>query len=185
MNTEQIENVLKFSLRCGSRGKFLGVHPIDRVGEINLVQPGRLCVCILNTDTSSGPGQHWFLLAIRNDVAYMFDSLAKCGEYRSVWQFLRRDTKISQVLYNRQPVQDEQVDSCALHVIYFATMLLKRGFSFEATMQTYNVQTLLLNDCSLLENFSEFLNCATEVDLLREIAQQLPQTEHACIANQS
>jgi hypothetical protein len=73
-----------------------------------------------------------------------------------------------------------QVDSCALHVIYFATMLLKHGLSFTNVMQTYNAQNPLLNDCKLLENFVEFLSCQKETNLLREIAQYIPQTKHAC-----
>jgi hypothetical protein len=186
MNTEQIERVLTFSLchnSSSSSGKFLGVFPIDQ--EVKLFKSGELRICILNTDSSKLPGRHWFLLGVdcrldEQQYAFMFDSLAQCQKYKTVWNYLANQTTLSHVLFNTQRVQDIEVDSCALHVIYFTTMMLNNNFSFTETMCTYNVQEPLLNDCQLFENFLEFLSCQNEFQLFTEIQQNLPDTIFHC-----
>jgi hypothetical protein len=189
MNNEHIERVLKLSL-CGSerKGEFLGVFPIDRLAKIKLYKPGRLRICILNTDPAKLPGRHWFLFGIdcRNSSsneqyhAFIFDSLAQCEKYTTVWNYLTTSTTLSHLLFNKQVVQDMQVDSCALHVIYFTTMMLRNGFSFSETMCTYNVHEPLLNDCKLIENILEFLFCENNLLLANEIQQNLPDTLFLC-----
>jgi hypothetical protein len=110
----------------------------------------------------------------------MFDSLAQCEKYTSVWKYLKQQAKITKLLFYTQPVQDIQVDSCALHVIYFTTMLLNNGFSFTQIMLTYSVENIITNDCRLIENFPAFLSCQKEQSLINNIMQHLPQTLLHC-----
>jgi hypothetical protein len=77
-------------------------------------------------------------------------------------------------------VQHQNVDSCALHVIYTSIMLLTKEMSFCELMQTFNVDYPLANDCNLLHNFHEFLDCQNEHKLMNELIENLPLTNSEC-----
>jgi hypothetical protein len=188
MDTEQIETVIRLSVpKCSRNKKFCGVFPIDYLFKIDLLKAKELRICILNTDSSYKPGRHWFLVGIdcrSSDKSqwhiFIFDSLSQQENYKTLQDFLKKQTKLTFVLYNNQLVQHQNVDSCALHVIYVATMLLTLEMSFCEVMQTFNVDNPLANDCNLLQNFNQFLTCLSEHKLFNEIMENLPTTESEC-----
>jgi hypothetical protein len=59
--------------------------------------------------------------------------------------------------------------------------MLNNNLSFTETMQTYSPNNPLANDCRLIENFAEFLNCKKAEKLLSEIVKNLPDTVNECL----
>lgn len=63
MLTSEIENELK------DIKNFLGVFPLDRIPQLT-----SNCSCVINTDPSNKPGQHWVSILVQNDFGFYFDS---------------------------------------------------------------------------------------------------------------
>jgi Ulp1 protease family, C-terminal catalytic domain len=192
MNNKQIIEIIHLAscdMDFKRRKQFGGVWPINYLKRTNLFKPGKRRIAILNSDPSYKPGQHWFVFGIdarSNDKkewhAFIFDSLAQAEshKYSTLKKFLQSTTPIEIVLYNRVRVQSENVDSCALHAIYFCVLLIKLNYSFLEAMQTFHTENLLLNDCELLSNFLDFINCNNLETLFRETIASLDATVNLC-----
>src|SRR5882757_11009603 len=98
MNTVLIEQIVGLALLCETkerREQFTGVHSIDKLdSEANLVAPGKLRMCIVNSQTSYEPGEHWFVVGVdlrekdkRQWHAFVFDSLAQYTKYPRLVKF--------------------------------------------------------------------------------------------------
>lgn len=72
MNNLQITNCLK--LWDITKKSFKGVFPYDTI-PIPFKKYKKLQIFIFNNQNSSQPGQHWLLLALKNNNAFIFDSL--------------------------------------------------------------------------------------------------------------
>jgi hypothetical protein len=195
MNTHQIERVVEAALECvpaAKRNEFKGVFPVDHFEEqqrANIVWGwGARQIYILNSHPSSGPGEHWFVVGLdmrsmdqKKWYGFLFDSLAldMREKYPLVCKFFE-NSGVSFVLRNKHPVQDESVDSCALHTIYMLVLLIKEGYSFIEALQTYDPTRRLHNDCVLLENFKSFLECQSLLSLLDELGVSLKDTYSMC-----
>jgi hypothetical protein len=187
MNSHQIEKIISLTLGCSKgRDAFLGVFPIDMLSKINLFIPGKRRVCILNTDPSWKAGTHWYLLSVdarlNDHFATLFDSLhpAKTLRLPEVQKFIKSIPSLSHVTFNRNAVQNNDVDSCALHTIYVASLLIDENLSFEKIMATFDASNSLVNDCQLLANFHSFLLCSNQRQLFKEVAQNLKETRLMC-----
>jgi hypothetical protein len=195
MDTHQIERVVEAALECvpkAKRNQFKGVFPVDHFVEQYRAEPLYNCnersIYILNSHPSSGPGEHWFVIGfdmrggdIKKWHGFLFDSLALDirEKYPLVYKYFE-SSEISYVLRNKHPVQDESVDSCALHVIYIVVLLIKEGYSFINALRTYDPARQLRNDCALLENFKSFLECQSLISLLHELGGSLKDTYSMC-----
>ena len=188
MDTIQIQNIIRLALKCYKpNNKFVGVFPIDFINKISFSQPGRLRVCIFNSQTNSEPGEHWFVVGVdrrsseEEEHAFVFDSLSQnlTTKYPILKKFLMKQNDIKFVLRNKSPVQNKNVDSCALHCIYFVLLLVSENYSFSKALGTFS-SNALLNDCSLLQNFNDFLRCQESNELLSGLHNQLSMTYAHC-----
>lgn len=66
MWTKHISKLLEY---CPN---FLGVYPCDRIPDIK-----PFTSMIINTDVSSGPGEHWIAVYIGSKTMYFFDSFGR------------------------------------------------------------------------------------------------------------
>jgi hypothetical protein len=191
MDTLQIMQIINNSLiNCESndRAKFAGVFPINRVDDkANLVVPGQLRVCILNSHNENQPGEHWFVTGVdsrdaTNVHAFIFDSLAQnlFLKYPSLHNYLSNLTQLNYVLRNNTPLQDKKVDSCALHSIYFVVQMLREKLSYVNTLETFHSNNKLANDCSLLLVFNDFFECLGNLELIDMLGKQLTSTHIEC-----
>jgi hypothetical protein len=192
MDTLTLNKVILTTLACNEKSnidkKYTGVFPIDHISQAELFVPGELRVCVLNSQTSSQVGEHWFIVGVdlRHEPfhAFVFDSLAKNlkTNYLSVYNFLKDNIMqpLEFILSNRTKFQSDNLDSCSLHVVYFLILILNRNLSFENALQTFYPDDTLLNDCALLEKFNDFFSCHSEHALLTRINDQLTSTVDEC-----
>jgi hypothetical protein len=195
MDTHQIQRVVEAALECvpqAKRDQFKGVFPVDHFVDKEradqLYYWMERSIYILNSHPTSGPGEHWFVVGFdmrgsdtKKWHGFLFDSLAldMREKYPIVCKYFE-NSDVSYVLRNKYPVQDESVDSCALHAIYMVVLLIKEGYSFIEALRTYDPARRLRNDCVLLENFKSFLECQSLLSLFRELGVSLKDTYSMC-----
>ena len=107
MNSQQIEAILYKSKY--TKHLFLGCHPFDHIDKC-LFKSKKLKILIFNTDISGGPGQHWFLVLLRNNHCEIYDSL----------HFVTPNIKIKR----REPfrVQSLTSNACGAHTVLLALL---------------------------------------------------------------
>ena len=94
---------------------FLGIRNIDTLSKT--VPINHFVIC--NTDLSSGPGKHWFVLFRYNQRELeCFDSLGVGAERQA---FLRsvKFKSIRELNYNESPVQSVESSSCGQFCLFF------------------------------------------------------------------
>src|SRR6267154_4527573 len=147
MDTATVNKIMHLILDCeGDSDQFRGVYPIDHLGRARLVSPGNLRICIINSQTSTEPGEHWLVVGFdlrdpNNNHAFIFDSLSRnpTTSYPLLVKFLQANSSaIKFVLRNRTKFQSSGLDSCGLHSIYFVTMMAVRNLSFQEALQTFD-----------------------------------------------
>src|SRR5258705_12424829 len=87
MDTRALEKIVPTVLACAddeASEQFTGVFPIDHLPNAKLFSKGKLRMCIINSHTSTQPGEHWLVVGIdmRNPSpeqyhAFIFDSLSR------------------------------------------------------------------------------------------------------------
>ena len=195
MDTKTIDTIMHTILNCsgGDSEQFRGVFPIDRLNSIGLISPGNLRICIINSQTSTEPGEHWLVVGFdlrnpKNNHAFIFDSLSRNpkASYPILAQFLKENSsRINFVLRNKTKFQTSELDSCGLHAIYFVAMMTVRNLTFREALQTFDPENTLFNDCTLLHNINEFLRCSSKYKLLDFMSKQLLDTKDKCESSHS
>jgi len=191
MDSARMEFILTLTLKCGSnkdREKFTGIFAADEIYQADLYKPGRLRLCIVNADVGF-PGSHWLVVGIdMRDVdhtkwyAFVFDSLAQDikSTYPILYEFLHELECVEFLLKNKTPVQDKSLDTCGLHSIYFVLNMIESG-SYLKVLSMYNSELPQLNDCNLLKNYSQFLVCEKEYQVVFEMQRQIPDAVKMCV----
>ena len=103
---------------------------------------------ILNTDKSTGPGQHWCAAYIsKSKHCEYFDPLAASPHNENDgYSFLNHLSKFSKSIeYNIIPVQDPLAKTCGHHCIYFC-YLRARGFPLNHILNNAYSKNLVSND---------------------------------------
>ncbi len=126
MNGAQIENALrsdKFVNQC-----FIGVFAADQLPIKEF--PGAL---VVNTDTSSQPGQHWVAFFLVNDTIECFDSYGEHpGNYSAhIAQWLNDTFNVVQC----ETLQSRNSTVCGQYCMYFI-LLMSYGFMYEDVMSS-------------------------------------------------
>src|SRR6185437_2532904 len=194
MNTQQIDRLVRAALDCcgeeegGSAPKegFAGVFAADQLPP-TLFRPGERRVCIVNSEPQNKRGQHWFVLGIDarkaiNHYGFVFDSLGAESIQKRGFEsaYFEKFPSLKYVLKNRFPTQDQSVDSCALHAIYFLLLLTLKGMKFENAVNKFDLEWKLNNDCQLLNSFNEFMRCKSFLKLIEQLKTDLADTYHRC-----
>ena len=92
---------------------YLGTYPRDRLGPRLSVNQG----LIINTDTASGPGEHWVAIYMGEKAIY-FDSFGLPPLHQEIIDYLDRISPIGW-FHNTIDFQSIYQDTCGLHSIYF------------------------------------------------------------------
>lgn len=194
MDTRALEKIIPIVLGCHidnmTSSKFTGVFPIDALSKANLFAPGKLRVCVINSQSSWQSGEHWLVVGVdlrsrqsKDHHAFVFDSLALNlkRSYPLLFEFLRsHSSTLNHILRNKTKFQTVGLDSCGLHAIYFIEQLISQNLSFEEAIKTFHPGNTLLNDCSLLVRINNFLSCNSKQELLDQINKQLLETRLKC-----
>ena len=92
---------------------YFGTHPRDKLGPKLARNQG----IIINTDKSTGPGEHWVAIYMGQKAIY-FDSFGLPPLHNEIFNYL---DEISQIgwFYNTIDFQSIYQDTCGLHSIYF------------------------------------------------------------------
>jgi hypothetical protein len=103
---------------------------------------------ILNTDKSTGPGEHWCAAFISESKhCEYFDPLGAPPNNKILgYSFLSHLSKHSKTIeYNTIPVQNITAQTCGPHCIYFS-YFKARGFSLNAILTRFYSSDTQLND---------------------------------------
>ena len=109
---------------------FVGVFAADQLPEKKF--PGAY---IVNTDNSSGPGQHWVAMFCYDHKIECFDSFGQypgdCNPHISNWL-----DPVYQIIHNRQ-LQSNDTSVCGQYCLFFL-LLRAHGYTFEDTLSAFN-----------------------------------------------
>ncbi len=111
MDNEAILSIIK---KCPSlRYKFMGVYASDTFPMLrkNTFQ-------IINTSPNYDVGEHWIMLANKDDAIYFADSMGRCLE--SYTNIFLRVADFYQKIHRLVPKRLQSLPLCGLYAIYFA-----------------------------------------------------------------
>ena len=103
---------------------------------------------ILNTDSSSGPGEHWCVAFFpKKQKCEYFDPFGMQPRVKNSHDLtpilFQNGAKI--IEYNKRKVQSIQEGTCGQHCVYFA-ILRSRGISMQTILKYYYTNNETLND---------------------------------------
>ena len=99
-------------------GKFKGVYPADKIPNLTNERP----YCIINTDISTGSGEHWTSLAIVGNKNIFYDSFARDGV-----KLIPQLKKINIINTDDDVEQDVLETNCGQRSLAFLIFLDKYG----------------------------------------------------------
>ena len=91
--------------------KFVGVFPSDRIPKLTKTSP----YCILNLDSSDGPGSHWIALAYSGDKSMVYDSFGR--KHIKIIPTLKSSGNGVVIDTDRDPEQDIAETNCGARSI--------------------------------------------------------------------
>ena len=140
MNNKELKLIL--SKDIFARRLFKGVFPRDRLPQYVPQGPG---IYIINTDHSSGPGEHWVCVCFdgRGNAEY-FDSFGLPPLIPSIQRFITRNSFYSYT-FNQRLLQRLTSSYCGFYVLYYVLMK-SRGASLYRIQQNFFVNNLWGND---------------------------------------
>lgn len=117
----------------------------------------RPALIVLNTDLSSGPGEHWCIAVIFSKTrTEFFDSFGISPDYYCFTSKLLEHSE--SIHYNQFPVQSDNSTTCGHHCLFWS-LLRARGISAKNIMQLYNPNNPPSNDLMVFnfikENFGD------------------------------
>jgi hypothetical protein len=124
-----------------TRAVYGGVLPVDRLPTYQLRRTPRLY--IINTDDSSGPGEHWILVYFKNSRGIYFDSYGFDVQDSRIKNFLAKNS-ISYI-YNSRHLQGALSQTCGYYCLYVARRLA-RGYSLSRILQDFRTFNNYYND---------------------------------------
>ncbi len=135
MNTKELEDIL--SRNQVTKNVFQGVFAVDQLPKRNRKIPG---LYIVNTDSSSEPGEHW--------IAIFFPEAGK-PEYFDSFGLRPWKSEILNLLLptwkeNKTLVQHPMASTCGQHCVFFSYMRCS-GQSFKTVLKYYS-SNLKFND---------------------------------------
>ena len=130
---------------------FLGIRNIDTL--IKTIPVNHFLIC--NTDLSTGPGKHWFVLFRYNQRELeCFDSLGVGTERQALLRSVQFKS-IRELNYNESPVQSVTSSSCGEFCLYFIFERLHNlDFDFSDFLNEIFSQNLEKNEQVVSEFYS-------------------------------
>ena len=134
---------------------FLGIFNVDTIRRNIPVNNFLIC----NTDSSSGPGQHWFVL-FRYSVSELecFDSLG-VGDDRQTFLRSVKFRGIRELHYNQSPVQLPTSTTCGHFCLFFIFQRLHNlDFEFSEFLNELFTENLDQNELIVSEFYRNHYN---------------------------
>ena len=155
MNNKEITTLLKSDPRA--RRVFKGVFPRDRLPTtINNNNNNLPSAYIINTDRSSGPGEHWVCVWFDgHGRAEYFDSFGLPPTLVAIQNFISRNSYVRSN-YNQRLCQSLVSSACGLYVLYYVLMK-SRGASLFRIQQPFHPHNLRTNDTKVRTLVSNLL----------------------------
>lgn len=140
MNSKEISRCLLADVH--TRRVFRGIFPRDRLPQrINARCPSAY---VINTDRSSGPGQHWVCVWFNGrGRAEYFDSFGLPPTHPSIENFILRHS--THYTYNQRLLQSLISSACGLYVLYYI-MMKSRGARLVQVQRVFDINRLWSND---------------------------------------
>jgi hypothetical protein len=107
----------------------------------------------LNTDLSSGPGEHWCVAFFPDkQTCEYFDPFGMSPKVEKSHNFfpLLCQNGANQILYSTKQVQSIHEGTCGQHCVYFAC-LRSQGISMSEIVNNYYSDNLALNDKKVVD----------------------------------
>ena len=134
MWSTEIENILLTSKN------FLGCFPMNELPPFPRTLPSSL---IVNTDFSTGRGEHWLALILKDDRCLFFDSFGVPLLDETLIEYL--SSYYDSVTYSNVAVQDFRSEKCGEFCILFIKNVKDRK-TFRNFLSKFNTIDLLQND---------------------------------------
>ena len=139
MNNLEIEcSLLHNSI---TKQHFGGIYNVD---TLPLTIHKKPCLIVMNTDLSSGPGEHWIAIYVtKQGICEFFDSAGNNPIFYGIEHFL-----ISygpRFTFNTKRLQDYNSETCGHFVLYYAFKRCQ-GLSLENIVRDFNDLPLKRND---------------------------------------
>ena len=134
---------------------YLGIFAIDTLPKFIKLRQFLIC----NTDSSSGPGQHWFVL-FRYSVSELecFDSLG-VGDDRQTFLRSVKFRGIRELHYNQSPVQLPTSTTCGHFCLFFIFERLHNlDFEFSEFLNELFTENLDQNELIVSEFYRNHYN---------------------------
>ena len=108
MNSHEIR------MLCSRVTSFEGVYPLD----LYISRKQRRDICVVNTDVSSQPGEHWFVIDTSVSPPFVFDSYGVKGPFiaKDLWYSVFKQIQ-SSTLVLQGPTTNVCGDYCVVYAI--------------------------------------------------------------------
>jgi hypothetical protein len=123
-----------------SKNIFKAVVPKDKL-SFKVTYPSAY---VINTDNSTGPGEHWLAVYYKSDkTAVFFDSFGLAPQFYGLDNYMRK-TSIS-YSYNQQQLQGIMSSTCGYYCVLFI-LLVCRNLDLQCILDLFNKKDVDLND---------------------------------------
>jgi hypothetical protein len=156
MNTNEILTCLKQDKKIAP--DLLGVYPRDKLPRRTFFP----CGLVANTDTSTGPGEHWVAMYFPSrESAIYFDSYGLPPKKK---EFLRRcqGKHVVQYKFNDVQLQSPLSSTCGQYTVFFLYKMC-RGYSLKQIQDSFVKMNLHENDAVVTEFINRNYNVKTSV----------------------
>jgi hypothetical protein len=137
--------------QCSQTKKYYcGVYSIDNFP----VQCAKSypCFYLVNTDISSGGGEHWLILFYTTPQHLeIFDSLGQTpyAYKKRMLKYIEKSGPET-VLYSNKRLQSLRSNVCGAHCLFFAYKKCQKKMSMASVLNRYYLSSTRYNDCSVL-----------------------------------
>ena len=122
---------------------YSGAYPIDIIPKKSSLRKN---VYIVNSDDSTQPGRHWYLVFVDHNKTFFFDSFGKepCSQ---MLLFIKSVSYTSKIVYNSKQIQSLDSKTCGFFCI-FLTFWLKCDLTFASFIDLFG-SNFLANDLAV------------------------------------
>lgn len=179
MDTVTLQNALK---QCNETKRyFAGIYAINEIPRVNKKIPSYILV---NTDISSGPGEHWLVLFFPNkDKVEIFDSLGQNPhEYNvELVKTLSLNSRIS-IEYTNKRLQSLQSNVCGAHTLFYCYKKCQKKLGLANLINRHYSNNFDYNDCMVLRFAKKYFKINSSI--LRIMVATVPNCRlEDCSAN--
>ena len=158
MDGEQLAYLIKSDFKL--KQIFVGIYPRDLLPKTIRKRPA---IIIINTDVSSGPGQHWVVVYLGLSSAEYFDSYGLNVQSLDILTFIHNHS--SKYVYNDRVIQHIFSLKCGLYCLYYA-LKKARGANMVSILKPFKITNPRYNEKVLIKLLNNFKIIRARIELL-------------------